>query len=163
MSKQEKEPKFYSYPYGQISYHRVGDVLRYHYTEKVESRMDSGATSVRTYNVQGTVPEEVVSEGEEAIKEFAKSKVEEKVNAEKESDRQRKEYRRNLRYPVELDYSGATLRGIIRANDSTYLMAELLEPYQGITGLNFGFASAMSKHYIFSKDELSAYAIERGR
>lgn len=160
---QEKELEFHHLHEGEIEYHRVKSELWYSYEETLESKMESGATGISNYETRGIVPQEIIEQGRAAIKEFVKSQVDEKINSQKERYMQRDEYRRNLSYPIELKYGEVLLRGRIKSLDGTVLTAELLEPYQSITCLNFGFASAMSGHYIFDKNGLnfSDYAIKR--
>lgn len=166
MTEQEKEPSFYHQQYDEIEYHRVVDQLWYSYSEKSSRPADSGARLEKTYRAQGLIPQEIISQGEGVIQEFVRTQIEERIGSEKEEDLQRREYLEDLRYPMVLNHFGVILRGQIRANDPTFLQAELLEPYQGVTGLNFGWASAMSGRFIFNKGDqptFSAIAIERGR
>jgi len=161
MTEQEKEPKFYHSNYGEIEYHRIGNKLWYSYKEEDIKRAESGATSRRTYEAKGLIPDEIIAQGDKVVKEFVRIQVDEKVNAEKEDDRQRTEHRERLRHPLELVYEEVLLKGQIRSSDGTVLTAELLEPYQGEKHLSFGFASAMSGHYIYSKGGFSDYAVKR--
>lgn len=159
----QEEPDFFHLHKGEIEYHQVKGDLWYSYLDRVESKVESGATRISTYKARGVIPQEIIEKGEITIREFAKSEVDEKINSQKEFNNQIDEHRKNLSFPIELQYEEILLRGRIKSLDGTVLTAELLEPYQGESHLQFGFASAMSGHYIFGRDGLnfSDYAIKR--
>src|SRR3989344_6045995 len=165
MSEQEKEPRFFHLNKGKIEYQEYGGQLWYSYVEEVYSRAESGASGTRRYRARGIIPKEIIDQGQVAIKNFSKSQIEKKIRAEKTRDIRLDEYLRSLSYPVELDYEDILLKGTLTSFDGTVLIAELLEPYHAIYSLTFGFASAVSGHYIFNDDKppnFSDYAIRRG-
>lgn len=150
---------------GEVGYQGVEGGLWYTYQERFETLSERGAHFVHTYRAQGLIPPEIIAQGEEAIKEFAKLAADEKVNADKEQSRQRDEYKKQLRHPMEVDYQGILLKGQLRSADGTRLSADLLEPLQGTAHVAFNMFSAMSGHYIYRGDPpyFTDYAIERGR
>lgn len=161
----EKDIKFIHINYGEVEYHAVENELWYSYEERFETPAESGARFVTTYKAQGLIPPQVIAQGEDAIKEFAKLSADEKVNSDKERRQQRDEYKRQLRHPMEVDYQGILLKGQLRSVDGVRLSADLLEPYQGTTHVNFNMFSAMSGQYIYHGDPsyFTDYAIESGR
>ena len=151
--------------YGEVGYQGVGGELWYTYEERFETPAESGARFVNTYKAQGSIPPEVIAQGEDAVKEFAKLAVDEKVNADKEQRRQRDEYKKQLRHPMEVDYQGILLKGNLRSADGTLLSADLLEPLQGSAAVAFNMFSAMSGHHIYSGNPpyFTDYVIESGK
>lgn len=149
---------------GEVGYQGVGGELWYTYQERFETPAESGARFVNTYEAQGLIPQEIIDQGEEAVKEFAKLATDEKINAEKERRQLAKEYLKQLRHPMEVDYQGILLKGQLRSADGTRLSADLLEPLQGTAHVAFNMFSAMSGHYIYGGDPpyFTDYAIERG-
>lgn len=166
MTEQEKELKFYHSNYGETEYHRVGGELWYSYEEREERQLErSGTHMVTRYKAQGKIPKDIIDQGTEAISEFSKLNVTEKIASERERIYEKREYLRNLKHSIELDYGGILLKGEIRSADGVDLVIDLLEPYQGVMGIHFGMYSSMSGHHIFNGENppyFSEYAIKTG-
>lgn len=71
---------------------------------------------------------------------------------------ERNKQRRNLNVPVECQHLGQTLRGAIVVADGRALRVRMDEPFQDHDFVNFGYASAMAKHFQWEGDELTIHA-----
>ncbi len=112
------------------------------------------------YKVNGTVPKKVVEQGEEAVLKYALHKIEDAEKVWKKFEAVKDDIRKN-HVPIQTKYEdGTQLEGRIVEATSRYIGVELDKPLKGRSGINFGFASAMSGHYVFAENyTLSQYGL----
>jgi len=117
-----------------------GNILfRYH-------RMLDGSGYV---SFSGEIPEEIIAQGDEAVRDYAQGKVDEFEGNLSKLEKFQEDIRKNP-LPVETRYDdGTLLRGKIIEADTKFIRTKMDSPVVGENEINFGMASAMAKHHVF--------------
>ncbi len=108
-----------------------------------------------TYRVvitEGQVPNEIVLKGWEAVKEYAKQKVNEAIKEQSAVPLSEVSFDLQPDYPLEVTYEDVILQGRIISAANSSVAVELLSPYHGYSTIHFGFASAMNQRYVFNRN-----------
>lgn len=137
--------KFLHHKDGQIEYHEEEGDVWYSYRETKHYSQGS----YREYKTEGKVPTNIVSKGKEAIHTYVQEQVYLAVSSQKKRAAAHDAFAKNPDFPVEVRYKGILLKGRIDSASDRYLSVQLQEPYEGESGINFGWASAMVGHFIF--------------
>ena len=115
----------------------------------------------KTYDVSRPIPAEIIAEGDDAIRAYADTTVNDEIARQKAVDQARDEHVKNSHVGVEAEYDGAQLTGRIVWAEHSTLVVRLDAPRQGELRLQFGFVSAVAGHRIFDMSSaISPYAIE---
>jgi|GEM_PF-7026073 len=114
------------------------------------------------YYISKTIPKEIVSKGIKKIENYVDKEIE-KLNKEIEVGEEKYERIKKARISINAHYKGQFLKGIIKSATDRYIEVELERPVKGSSNINYGFASAMAGHYVFSGNELSENAIESAK
>ena len=128
---------FYHKTDGKIEYHVEKGDFWYSYREK--QHLSQG--SYRLFETEGIIPKEIVSEGKEAIETYVEQTVRDSVEKQKSRAKKRDDFAKNPNVAVEVRYKGVLLEGKVVAATGRWLGVELLKPYQGRSGVNYGFGS----------------------
>lgn len=140
--------------------------LRYLYKEK-ERVPNDRREAYYLYETSNVVPQRIIEQGKEVIKEYVGRRVEENINRQKRKNRKHEQFEANPDFPIEVKCGRVILKGKIISATSDIVRVRLEAPknYQGETEVAFGFASAMAGHYIFEgeSDKFSGYAIKRAQ
>lgn len=116
---------------------------------------------IRTYETSGKVPPEIQEKGVVAIQEYAKEKVAKEMRLQKEKAARDDIFDANPNFPVSVEHEDVLLEGRIVSAQDNVLTVHLEKPCQGNAAVRFGWASAMSGHYIFSGGrKFSEHALE---
>lgn len=147
-----------------IEYFEKDGELWFSYEEHVSVPTKAHKAVWQVFESSGKVPQDIVKQGEEAIKKHTQQKIKRAIKAQKAKAQKQEEYEKNPDFPVSTEYGNKILKGrIVSAEDET-LTVRLEEPYQGEIKLHYGWASAMSCKYIFaSHRKFSKSALESAR
>ena len=113
------------------------------------------------HQTSGTIPHNIIKQGEDAIMAYATQTVEE-AKAELKSVQEKRENMLKYALPLKTLYAyGTPLIGRIVEATNRYILVELDDPVKGSSSINFGFASAIrGKHIFAAEDRLSAEGYE---
>ena len=98
-----------------------------------------------------TVPSSIAKKGEKEIFSYAYGKIKELERKIKRIDRIEENIRKN-HIPIKTKYKNILLEGRIVEATSHYIGVELDKPLKGVSCMNYGFASALAGHHVFTKD-----------
>jgi len=98
-----------------------------------------------------TVPSSIAKKGEKEIFSYAYGKIKELERKIKRIDRIEENIRKN-HIPIKTKYQNILLEGRIVEATSCYIGVELDKPLKGASCMNYGFASALAGHHVFTKD-----------
>ena len=106
----------------------------------------------RSYRVTGTVPYEVVKQGDDAIRTYARNAVEENIGIQKSRDARFDELRRRFTVEISMEYRGIILKGAVICRDDD-LVVELRTPIFGVDYLRYGegFGAAMASRRVWKE------------
>ena len=104
-----------------------------------------------TYILDEKIPESIAKQGEEIILEYASQIVDKYKKKWKRCEDKEKNIRKN-HIPITTKYGKVQLEGRIVEATSKYIGVELDKPLKGKSGINFGYASAIAGHHVFTEN-----------
>lgn len=146
-------------------YDRGGKIYYQYYEQKVSRTGRYAGRAYRPFSSSGTVPDEIVAQGADAVRKYAEKAVKEDIQKQKEHYARFDEARRKVNVLISVDYQGIHLSGRIICRDDD-LTVELLEPLRGSEWLAYGhgFAAAMAGRKVWKENGvLTDEAIESAR
>lgn len=102
------------------------------------------------YSIRKTIPTGIVKQGKKAILYYALQKVEEAEMQWRNAEFIENDIRKKHIYIQAMYKDGASLEGRIVEATNRFIRVELDRPLKGESSINFGFASAMAGHYVFT-------------
>lgn len=106
------------------------------------------------FELKGRVPKNIKKQGKEIIKSYVREQIKNYLTAEVSQQKKDENFQKNPDFPISTKYDGQKLEGKIILAKVRYFRVRLETPLQGeMNSLNYGFASAMAGHHIFSRDE----------
>ena len=104
------------------------------------------------YNTDGIIPQRILDKGEDAIFNYILKKIKKAKKGwqkgESIEDKIKEEH-----IPISTEYKdGTILEGRIIEATSRCIQVELDNPLKGKSCINYGFASAMARHYVFTEE-----------
>ena len=126
---------------------------------------DLGKNETATLELKEVIPDEIRGRGN--IDLYVKEKVESYLKERFEKINEQKKFEQNPDFSVEIKYKNILLKGKIIRASIRGLNVRLEEPFQeekGERNINYGWASAMAGHYVFSSHcQFSENAIESAK
>ncbi len=151
--------------FGHVQFGAYNGNLWFGYRERL-----IGPNGYKVYEIESRVPEHIIDQGNEAIYKYSNEQVKEKLaqkqtKANKPAKAKRKPARKsNKEVAVETIYYGIRLKGSIVTSSVRHLSVALKEPFQGHDSINFGWASAITGHFVYDENgNYSPSAIEAAK
>jgi hypothetical protein len=109
------------------------------------------AKAFRVYSAEGCVPEDIVTHGKEAIRQWTQNHVDKVITAQKKKDKKFDELYNTINVSIDTTYKEVILRGrIVCINDDLTVVLE--SPVVGQSSFRYGhgFGAAMAEHKVWA-------------
>ncbi len=147
-----------------LAYEEKNGKLSYEYYKQVSVPTKVHAAVYEVYKSHGTIPKKIVDNGTDAIEKYVESKIKRDIAKQVKQRAKEDTFDKNPNFPIKKKYDGQVLTGKIISIEDTTLTVRLEKPYQGEKFVIYGFASAMSGHYILDeKGNFTSNAIEKAK
>jgi hypothetical protein len=130
------------------------------YNGKIGFRYEQRCKGDGTAILHEDVPASIVEQGDTAIKQYAIERINDLKRRIARADAIEADIEKH-HIPIRTVYEGMSLEGRIVRATARGITVELDTPLKGKSDINFGYASAISGHYVFTKEHaLSPEGIE---
>lgn len=119
-----------------------------------DSKGSDAGRAFREYHTEGCVPEDVVTQGKEAIRQWTRKHVDKVITAQKKKDKKFDELRHTINVPINTTHKGVILEGRIICTDDD-LTVVLESPVVGQSSFRYGhgYGAAMAGHKVWVSSE----------
>lgn len=130
--------------------------IHFDYHEQVyETKGEYVGRAFRSYSTEGCVPEVIVAQGTEAVRDWTRRYVDTVIATQKERDKKFDELRRSVDVPLETIYEKFFLRGRVHySQEKDDLVIVLESPVAGESPFRYGrgFGASMSGHKVWESN-----------
>lgn len=127
----------------------------FEYNEQVyDTEGPDAGEAFRQYHTEGCVPEDVVTQGKEVIRQWTRKHVDKVITAQKKKDKKFDELYNAINVPINTTHKGIILEGrIIYTDDDLTVVLESPVVGQSPFRYGHGFGAAMAGHKVWVSSE----------